>query len=386
MTVFPSDTNDTAPATPASGVSGATRRGPLTVAPPIQTGKVATSPRTDSDVPTAQRHTFAAIVISVEDASPPIATLMRDNGSKIEAFYYGKHTDLTTGRPVLVTSVRDAGAEQVTAGELNPVKYVVASVDPEPIKIGMAKITSVPADDTEVLELEPDVTVDIKTATGLLEEHYRSVENPGGAIDLVFPNIGTHASPVYAELEQDTRVQVAEWTKNRWLVLASVGGASSSGSLVKATSGIPAFDEPSSTLGKEDCVIQVVDSDDGTFIAGDTVSVFNAGTEPVESGSYLVAVKDSGGNYIAKPSGEGGTSSGIFHGTAENIFDDTEASVNVLVTLSLLKEVTVGQTITALNYVGHSGNQGAECYVYYHGDGTGNADGTFSLLSARCPS
>ena len=71
--------------------------------------------------------------------------------------------------------------------------------------------------------------------------------------------------------------------------------------------------------------------------------------------------------------------------TAEFDFDDTTATVDVEVTFSRLTDVTIGQVVTATNYIGYSGDQNGECYVYYHGDGTGEEDGTFDLMGARCP-
>jgi len=79
------------------------------------------------------------------------------------------------------------------------------------------------------------------------------------------------------------------------------------------------------------------------------------------------------------------TSSGVVHGTAEFDFTTTTVSVDVEVTFSNVPHVTAGQVVTALNYIGYEGDRDGECFVYYHGDGTGNEDGTFSLMGARCP-
>jgi len=76
---------------------------------------------------------------------------------------------------------------------------------------------------------------------------------------------------------------------------------------------------------------------------------------------------------------------GIVHGVSLENFTDTSTQVDVQVTLSNVEHVSVGDIITSLNYIGYSGDLGGECYVYYHGDGTGNEDGTFSLMGARCP-
>jgi len=76
---------------------------------------------------------------------------------------------------------------------------------------------------------------------------------------------------------------------------------------------------------------------------------------------------------------------GMLRGLAEFDFEDTTATVDVSITFSNIDDVTVGQVVTATNYIGYSGDQNGECYVYYHGDGTGNEDGTFDLMGARCP-
>ena len=76
---------------------------------------------------------------------------------------------------------------------------------------------------------------------------------------------------------------------------------------------------------------------------------------------------------------------GVVRGTAESDFDDTSVTVDVEVTFSNIDDVAVGQVVTATNWIGYSGDQNGECYVYYHGDGTGEEDGTFDLMGARCP-
>jgi hypothetical protein len=91
---------------------------------------------------------------------------------------------------------------------------------------------------------------------------------------------------------------------------------------------------------------------------------------------YLKAV------FVAVTSG---IPNGVVRGTAEFDFTDTTATVDVEVTFSNVDDVTVGQVVTATNWIGYSGDLGGECYVYYHGDGTGNEDGTFDLMGARCP-
>lgn len=76
---------------------------------------------------------------------------------------------------------------------------------------------------------------------------------------------------------------------------------------------------------------------------------------------------------------------GVVHGTAEFEFSADTANVDVLVTFSELPDVNAGEVVTAINYIGYEGDQDGECFVYYHGDGTGNGDGTYSLMGARCP-
>lgn len=78
-------------------------------------------------------------------------------------------------------------------------------------------------------------------------------------------------------------------------------------------------------------------------------------------------------------------SNGMLRGTAEVDFDDTTATVDVSITFSRLVDVAVGEIVTTVNYIGVSGDKNGECYVWYHGDREGATDGTFDLISARCP-
>jgi hypothetical protein len=77
---------------------------------------------------------------------------------------------------------------------------------------------------------------------------------------------------------------------------------------------------------------------------------------------------------------------GMVHGLLQSDITDTTTQVDVNVTFSLLEDVSVGDIVTALNIIGYSGSLGGDAIVFYHGDGTGNEDGTYTLMGARCPS
>lgn len=123
-------------------------------------------------------------------------------------------------------------------------------------------------------------------------------------------------------------------------------------------------------------------------------------TSATSTGSNLLVSSGSGPITIIEPPTTTGTQflkcvfgggsvekvrNGVVRGTSEENFDDNTPSVDVTITFSNLEDISVGQTVTATNYIGYSGDIGGECYVYYHGDGTGNEDGTFDLMGARCP-
>jgi len=78
-------------------------------------------------------------------------------------------------------------------------------------------------------------------------------------------------------------------------------------------------------------------------------------------------------------------SGGMLRGLAEVDFDDTTETVDVSITFTRVVGVAVGEIVTTVNYIGVSGDQNGECYVWYHGDREGATDGTFDLISARCP-
>lgn len=76
---------------------------------------------------------------------------------------------------------------------------------------------------------------------------------------------------------------------------------------------------------------------------------------------------------------------GMVHGTLAQDITDSTSEVDVNVTFSLLEDVSVDDTVTAMNVIGYAGSLGGDAIVWYHGDGTGNEDGTFTLMGARCP-
>jgi hypothetical protein len=76
---------------------------------------------------------------------------------------------------------------------------------------------------------------------------------------------------------------------------------------------------------------------------------------------------------------------GMVHGTLQSDITDENLTVDVAVIFSLLQDVQVGDIVTAQNVVGYSGSIGGDAIVWYHGDGTGNEDGTYTLMGARCP-
>jgi hypothetical protein len=145
--------------------------------------------------------------------------------------------------------------------------------------------------------------------------------------------------------------------------------------------GIPA--RSGTTLGSASCTIQVIDKDNDQISDGETVDVLNLSEVAIGGDAYIKATRTKTGDYIAEVGGV--AKNGVVRGTAEFDFDDTTATVDVEVTFSRLTDVTIGQVVTATNYIGYSGDQNGECYVYYHGDGTGEEDGTFDLMGARCP-
>jgi hypothetical protein len=152
--------------------------------------------------------------------------------------------------------------------------------------------------------------------------------------------------------------------------------------LVKTPSGgIPA--RSGTTLGAASCTIQVIDKDTDQISDGESVDVLNLSDTAIGGDIYIKATRTKTGDYIAEIGGV--AKNGVVRGTAEVDFDDTTTTVDVSVTFSNIDDVAVGQVVTATNYIGYSGDQNGECYVYYHGDGTGNEDGTFDLMGARCP-
>jgi len=78
-------------------------------------------------------------------------------------------------------------------------------------------------------------------------------------------------------------------------------------------------------------------------------------------------------------------SAGMIHGVLQSDITNTSTQVDVSVTFSLLEDVSVGDIVTATNVIGYSGSTGGDAIVWYHGDGTGNEDGTYTLMGARCP-
>ena len=152
--------------------------------------------------------------------------------------------------------------------------------------------------------------------------------------------------------------------------------------LVKTPSGgIPA--RSGTTLGTASCTIQVINKTNGQISDGESVDVLNLSDTAIGGDIYIKATRTKTGDYIAEIGGV--AKNGVVRGTAEVDFDDTTATVDVSITFSNIDDVAVGQVVTATNYIGYSGDQDGECYVYYHGDGTGNEDGTFDLMGARCP-
>lgn len=152
--------------------------------------------------------------------------------------------------------------------------------------------------------------------------------------------------------------------------------------LVKTPSdGIPA--RSGTTLGTASCTIQVIDKDTDQISDGESVDVLNLSDTAIGGDIYIKATRTKTGDYIAEIGGV--AKNGVVRGTAEFDFDDTTTTVDVSVTFSNIDDVAIGQVVTATNYIGYSGDQNGECYVYYHGDGTGDEDGTFDLMGARCP-
>jgi hypothetical protein len=117
----------------------------------------------------------------------------------------------------------------------------------------------------------------------------------------------------------------------------------------------------------------------------------------VYSGGGLVSSQSSGPLKIVTPPTETGeqhlkvrfvdlvVGQGMVHGLLQSDITDTTTQVDVSVTFSLLEDVSVGDIVTALNIIGYSGSLGGDAIVFYHGDGTGNEDGTYTLMGARCP-
>lgn len=152
--------------------------------------------------------------------------------------------------------------------------------------------------------------------------------------------------------------------------------------LVRTPSGgIPARN--GTTLGTASCTIQLIDKDTDQISDGESVDVLNLSVTAIGGDIYIKATRTKTGDYIAEIGGV--AKNGVVRGTAEFDFDDTTATVDVSVTFSNIDDVAIGQVVTATNYIGYSGDQNGECYVYYHGDGTGDEDGTFDLMGARCP-
>ena len=145
--------------------------------------------------------------------------------------------------------------------------------------------------------------------------------------------------------------------------------------------GIPA--RSGTTLGSASCTIQTIDKDTNQVDDGEEVDVLNLSDSAISGSIFIKAMRTKAGDYIAEVGGV--SKNGVVRGTAEVDFDDTTTTVDVEVTFSNIDDVTVGQVVTATNWIGISGDLGGECYVYYHGDGTGNEDGTFDLMGARCP-
>jgi len=151
--------------------------------------------------------------------------------------------------------------------------------------------------------------------------------------------------------------------------------------LVKTPSGgIPA--RSGDTLGNADCTIQVIDKATNVVTDGETLNVLNLSSTVVSGNIYVKAVRTKTGDYVVEISI---SNNGVVRGKAEVDFTSTTATVDVEVTFSNLSQVIVGQVVTATNHIGYEGDRDGECYVYYHGDGTGNEDGTFELMGARCP-
>ncbi len=135
------------------------------------------------------------------------------------------------------------------------------------------------------------------------------------------------------------------------------------------------------------CVVEV----DVTDISH--TSAKSSGSQVLESGTtgplrFLEPPTATGQQFLKcvfTPNAVPAITNGMVHGVSQEDFTDTSTQVDVQVTFSTLPDVNVGDIVTAINYIGYSGDLGGECFVYYHGDGTGNEDGTYSLMGARCP-
>ena len=145
--------------------------------------------------------------------------------------------------------------------------------------------------------------------------------------------------------------------------------------------GIPARN--GTTLGSASCTIQTIDKDTNQVDDGEEVDVLNLSDSAISGSIFIKAMRTKAGDYIAEVGGV--SKNGVVRGTAEVDFDDTTTTVDVEVVFSNVADVNIGQVVTATNWIGYSGDQNGECYVYYHGDGTGEEDGTFDLMGARCP-
>lgn len=287
----PSDINDVAPNPPSEGVAGPSRRGPRPRSygrPEMGRQTLASRPDTTPQTP---RSSFAALVITLADAvdddSPRVLTLMRQDGLRIEAQYFNRRVDPEIGSWVQVETIRKPDAEPDPNKDV-PVNYVVTS-------------STAP---------QPDPNYVVLTVTE-----------------------------------------------------------------IPARDGI--------TLGKvEDCLAQVLDTETDELTDGEAVTVYNLDEKVIPAGIYIRVVADDAGNLIAQNPAR---RNGVVRGLAEVNFDDTDGVVDVRITFSELADIAVSDVVTATNYIGYSGDRDGECYVYYHGDGTGNEDGTFDLMGARCP-
>jgi hypothetical protein len=129
--------------------------------------------------------------------------------------------------------------------------------------------------------------------------------------------------------------------------------------------------------------VNVTDTSHGFASPAGNAVLESSSSGPIE----ILDPPTSTGEQLLKCTFAKGTKSGagMVHGVLQSDITDTSTQVDVSVTFSLLEDVSVGDTVTATNVIGYSGSAGGDAIVWYHGDGTGNEDGTYTLMGARCP-